>query len=469
MNVENYEFSKEEEMIELGEKIQQDLIQKMQLYIRKGNIQLGQLLNITENNSKLDFMYSWLYDNNISITGTNVSMSGELSNYKHRSKVGQSYLPPSCTKEENLEYAKRAQNGDINAKNELIKGNLRLARWYVQHRVPYKIQKIVGIQDLEQCAAMGIMKACEKFDYKRGYSFSTHAMQWIRKYVYREISNVVRAYRIPVNQVEKINKLERVEIQIEKDTGKEPSTKQIAKSMGIPKEEVIKLQGIRLKQDVLSLEDIVEKSKDEEVRINELLDTDRPQDMTNAFIIDGVYKDEHEENEEHIKEHITINDQIETNTEFNAEMNVLREKLEQILGELSERECGILRLRFGLDDGYSKTLKQVGNFYGISGETIRQIEAKALRKLRHPYWSRNFVGYLEDFDRNKNFSPNLSRKVLKEKIDEEKEREIAVKGVLEAKAKKDSVVKANIEKKQQYEELNKEAQKLNKKQRNIDL
>ena len=311
------------------------------------------VLRVTEDDALLDNEDMHMEDDEVDLENIDLSVPEGVSiEDPVRMYLKEIGKVPLLSAEEEIELAKRMENGDQAAKKRLAEANLRLvvsiAKRYVGRGMLFL--------DLIQEGNLGLIKAVEKFDYTKGYKFSTYATWWIRQAITRAIADQARTIRIPVHMVETINKLIRVSRQLLQELGREPTPEEIAEEMNMPVERVREI--LKISQEPVSLETPI--GEEEDSHLGDFIQDDNVPVPADA-----------------------------------AAFTLLKEQLIEVLGTLTEREQKVLRLRFGLDDGRARTLEEVGKEFNVTRERIRQIEAKALRKLRHPSRSRKLKDYLD--------------------------------------------------------------------------
>ena len=330
-----------------------DQMEKVFDYLEANNIDVLRISEDTEDDVDVDIDIIISDEDDVDVENIDLSVPEGVSiEDPVRMYLKEIGKVPLLSAEREIELAQRMEEGDEEAKKELAEANLRLvvsiAKRYVGRGMLFL--------DLIQEGNLGLIKAVEKFDYHKGYKFSTYATWWIRQAITRAIADQARTIRIPVHMVETINKYVRVQRQLLQELGREPQPEEIAKHMNMPVDRVREIQKISL--EPVSLETPIGEEEDSHL---------------GDFIQD---------------------DNVPVPAEA-AAFTLLREQLDEVLGTLTEREQKVLKLRFGLEDGRARTLEEVGKEFKVTRERIRQIEAKALRKLRHPSRSRKLKDYLE--------------------------------------------------------------------------
>ena len=334
------------------------------VYKPKGSIGSDTLCDKLEkidiDSSQMEEIYKVLEDNGIRIVDDyekdkelydqllkEISMDDPVKMYlKDIGKV------PLLSADDEIDLARKMMDGDEDAKRELSVANLRLVVSIAKRYVGRGMQFL----DLIQEGNLGLMKAVEKFDYQKGFKFSTYATWWIRQAITRAIADQARTIRIPVHMVETINKVVRVQRLLLQQYGREPTPEEIAKEMGIPEQRVIEI--LKISQDPVSLETPI--GEEEDSHLGDFIEDEQALAPTDVVA-----------------------------------SNLLKEQLIKVLDTLTPREEKVLRLRYGLDDGKPRTLEEVGKEFNVTRERIRQIEAKALRKLRHPSRSKRLKEFID--------------------------------------------------------------------------
>ena len=330
-----------------------DQMEKVFDYLEANNIDVLRISEDTEDDVDVDIDIIISDEDDVDVENIDLSVPEGVSiEDPVRMYLKEIGKVPLLSAEREIELAQRMEEGDEEAKKELAEANLRLvvsiAKRYVGRGMLFL--------DLIQEGNLGLIKAVEKFDYHKGYKFSTYATWWIRQAITRAIADQARTIRIPVHMVETINKLIRVSRQLLQELGREPLPEEIAKEMDMPVERVREI--LKISQEPVSLETPIGEEEDSHL---------------GDFIQD---------------------DNVPVPAEAAAQ-TLLKEQLDEVLDTLTEREQKVLRLRFGMNDGRARTLEEVGREFDVTRERIRQIEAKALRKLRHPSRSRKLRDYLD--------------------------------------------------------------------------
>ena len=330
-----------------------DYIEKVYAFLEEKGIDVLKITEEEEEFEEFDEDFNPDNEEEINISKIDISVpEGVSSEDPVRMYLKEIGKVPLLEAEEEQELAQRMEEGDEEAKKKLAEANLRLvvsiAKRYVGRGMLFL--------DLIQEGNMGLIKAVEKFDYRKGYKFSTYATWWIRQAITRAIADQARTIRIPVHMVETINKLTRVSRQLLQELGREPSPEEIAEKMEMPVDRVREIQ--KISQDPVSLETPI--GEEEDSHLGDFLPDEEVPAPADA-----------------------------------AAQSILSEQIKEVLGTLTEREQKVLSLRFGLDDQKARTLEEVGKEFNVTRERIRQIEAKALRKLRHPSRSRKLKEFLD--------------------------------------------------------------------------
>ena len=333
-----------------GMTLEEDQIEKILDTLERNNVDV---LRVTDEEDDIDPEEILLAGEDVDVENLDLSIPDGISiEDPVRMYLKEIGKVPLLSAEEEIELAKKMEIGDQESKKRLAEANLRLvvsiAKRYVGRGMLFL--------DLIQEGNLGLIKAVEKFDYRKGYKFSTYATWWIRQAITRAIADQARTIRIPVHMVETINKLIRVSRQLLQELGREPSPEEIAEEMGMPVDRVREI--LKISQEPVSLETPI--GEEEDSHLGDFIQDDNVPVPADA-----------------------------------AAFTLLKEQLVEVLGTLTEREQKVLRLRFGLDDGRARTLEEVGTVFNVTRERIRQIEAKALRKLRHPSRSRKLKDYLD--------------------------------------------------------------------------
>ena len=331
-----------------------DQMEKVFDYLEANNIDVLRISEDTEDDVDVDIDIIISDEDDVDVENIDLSVPEGVSiEDPVRMYLKEIGKVPLLSPEEEIELAKRMELGDENARKRLAEANLRLVVSIAKRYVGRGMQFL----DLIQEGNLGLIKAVEKYDYSKGFKFSTYATWWIRQAITRAIADQARTIRIPVHMVETINRLIRTSRQLLQELGREPTPEEIAEKMEMPVERVREI--MKISQDPVSLETPI--GEEEDSHLGDFIQDDHVQVPVDA-----------------------------------ATYTLLHEQLMEVLDTLTEREQKVLRLRFGLDDGRPRTLEEVGRQFNVTRERIRQIEAKALRKLRHPSRSKELKDYLDE-------------------------------------------------------------------------
>ena len=403
MRSKDYEYMPSEKEYEISDKRKNELIEKVKDQVRKGFIAHHQILNIGENDDEFDFLYDWLDDNNIEIRGINGTLSGEIPNYQHIPKMGQSFTPEVLDEEEQnklfMELSNFSDDDKKNntpeyqrVRNKLVEHNMKLAKWMTSWKGIAKLQ--IPLEDKYQMAYLGLIDAVDKFNPSLGFKFPTYACKAMYRRIIRE------AYReggeVKQNMVlnEQLAMIPDIENQILVNLGRGAKPHEIADILGVSLKRVHVLETLRKLQEKESLDQIESDKKDIETVASTLSDGDKIIVSDAGYIIDGVYMDE--------EDTLPVGFREKDRTANKAMIEQLKKGFRGLLAAiLPERDLEILILRFGLNDGMPKSLEEIAMHFNVTKERIRQIEARALRRLLfRPSTRRVLQSYLEGFGDN---------------------------------------------------------------------
>lgn len=400
MKVEDYEYVDEDldGDINLTDERKDEIVKKLKDQTVKGKITISKILNICKNDKEYDFAFEWTAQNNIIIRGSNITLSGELENYEYLDELEEVKLPEPLDKGEQRKLfmqlnnmKKNGVNKDSeeyqNIRHKLIEHNMRLALWTVFKKYANEIKDFeIEKDDLTQIAMEGLITTVDAYDVDCGYEFSTYAVSRIR------YSPSVKWRKLDGNSDQKRRewkRLQLIEEEMLKSENRKPTDEEIKELLGISDKGLDSLKNYIKIHNSESLESLEKTDSEyEEEIINNLPDDEKIEENNRKQISNGVYVDRKEESfgEEPIK------------TDIATEKKLINEGLNEVLNTLREREKKVLKLRFGLEDGIPKTLEETGKEFYVSIERVRQIEAKALRELRHPVRAKKIRGYLENLD-----------------------------------------------------------------------
>lgn len=398
MKVEDYEYVEYDEFeddITLTDDRKEELIKKVKDQIVRDNVAVHKILRIGKNNAEYNFIYDWLTKNDIRISGINGTLSGELKDYKYIKRLGIEELPEPLDEKEQeklfIELNNMKKNGvDTDSKEyqdirqKLIIHNIRLAIWTVGYKYARNFSDLkIENEDLQQMAMEPLIKAVDRYDASMGKKFSSYAVPTIYYTIGRE-------WNKELNNSQQLRKewvrLDKFEEEILNSVNRQPTDEEIKEFLGIGDERLKQLKDYINFHNGESIDNL--NKDDEELLLNDLLDDERIQERKSNPILNGIYIDEDESvlQEEKIKIDVA------------GQQEMLKNDIEKVLDTLTEKEKKVLEMRFGLEDGNARTLKEIGKEFGVTEERIRQIEAKAFRKLRHPSRARRLEDFMDDID-----------------------------------------------------------------------
>lgn len=401
MRVHDYEYEEPEYEGYINDERKQELILylKSNYYKKDNTIPLHLILKKTEDDNEYNFMYNWLKENNITIRGMNGTLTRNIFNYEEivtKAKNELDLIPV----DEQCEYFEKIYNGDKSARNEFIERNIRLAKWVANSPGINRLN--IPVDDKISYAYEGLIKAVDNFDARmtymdkkgeeRHYKFSTYAVKCIYFTIIKQFyqNNKNSLVNVPIYFLEQLDIFADIENHF-LSNGMKPEIEDIANIMGIKKERVEELKKYKTMYDMESLEAVEEKINTDFV-VDGIGDAEKIQETLGGYVLDGVYYEPERCNVGGLSFKQAIDEKEDLIGMVNT--NLLANSLDNVLKTLTEREEKVLKLRFGLEDGESKNLEDVGARFGVTRERVRQIEAKALRKLRHPSRSKKIRGFL---------------------------------------------------------------------------
>ena len=400
MRVEDYEFNSNGNKNEISSERADELIKKIKDQVRKGFIAHFQILDIGKNDDEYDFIYRWLDENEITIRGTNIS-NDEINKireeedkenlfYNHIKRIGKSGNLPILDSDEQKKLFDRLQEISKEDKeyqeirDKLVETNIRLVKWLVNSKSIRTLK--IESDDAIQMGCIGLMDAVEKFDPTRGVAFSTYAVKAIYRRIIREEMFHNREFAQYIGSKDKLSIIEEIQSQFQMDLKRKPTAEEISSMLGVSlksTKNLLELQQLHQKE---SIEGIRENKEETERKFDTRIDSDGQVEIENGSYID----------EDGVTVISSTLSSLKSNPIENAEIDDIKEIINKILTTLTPREEKVIRLRFGLDGNTPKTLEETGEIFDATRERIRKIEAKALRKLRHPYRAKSLRDYIGD-------------------------------------------------------------------------